>query len=111
MSRSEYDANEMMARRAQGMRAAEYPGEAQARNIQAPKSHAQWLVLQSANEAAEAERWEAMAAQARQGMAVHEPLSHDDRQTLRRIYAALAVFWLATIACGMYFIPQVFKFF
>jgi len=71
----------------------------------------QMRALQAAHEKAEAARWEAMATQARRGMAVHEPLSHDDRQTLRRIYAALAVFWGATIACGVYFMPQIFKLF
>jgi len=69
------------------------------------------MALQAANEAAEAYRWETMAAQARQGMAVHEPITKDDRKLLRRIYIALAVFWIVAIGGGVYFMPQIFKLF
>ena len=80
MSRSEYDASQMLA-------------------------------LQAANEKAEAARWEAMATQARQGMAVHEPMTQDDRKLLRRIYIALAIFWVVTIGAAIYYVPQIFKLF
>ena len=73
-----------------------------------------YMAEQAEHDKAEAARWEAMAAQARKGMAVHEPkelMTADDRKLLRRIYAGLAVFWILTISAGVYFMPQIFKLF
>ena len=111
MSRSEYDASVMMAWRAKGMQAAEYPSEAHAKGMQAATptepTREQLRDMQNALSQAETARWEAMAAHARMGMAVHEPkelMTADDRKLLRRIYAGLAVFWIVTISAGVYWI-------
>ena len=77
------------------------------RNSKSEADASAWMQVNAQNAAAEAARWEAMAAQARKGMAVHEPkelMTADDRKLLRRIYAGLAVFWIVTISAGVYWI-------